>query len=122
MAQNQFNQNLSNMLSANNQLLNAGQFGAGLIDAGQNFAGNNFNLGQAAGGVFQNQNQNELNAARDQFNETWQNPLSALQALSGIQANTQAKTAAGVTQQPSIASQIGGGIMAAGSLGWKPFK
>lgn len=120
MAQNQYNQNLSNMLDANSQLLNAGQFGAGLIDAGQQFAGNNFNLGQAAGGVFQNQNQNQLNAAKDQFNETWQNPLSAIQALSGIQANTTAKTAAGVATQPSLASQVAGLGMGAAQA-WKAF-
>lgn len=106
MAQNQYNQNLSNMLSANSGLMNAGNYGAGLINAGQGFAGNTFNLGQSAGGVFQNQNQNVLNADMARFNETYQNPLSALQALSGIGANTQARTSAGVTTNPSIMSQI----------------
>lgn len=121
MAQGQFNQNLTNMLNANNQLLNAGQFGAGLVGAGQDFANNAFTQGQAAGGVFQTQDQNQLNANMAQFNESIQNPLSVLQALSGIQANTQAKTAAGVATQPSIASQLGGALMAAGSLGFQPF-
>lgn len=121
MAQNQFNQNLANMMNANSGLLNAGQFGLGAINAGQTYAGNNFGLGQAAGGVFQNQNQNQLNADMAQFNESIQNPLAVYQALSGAAGNTQAKTTAGVSTQPSIASQIGGGLMAAGSLGFKPF-
>lgn len=121
MAQNQFNQNLQNMMGANSNLLNAGQFGAGLINSGQNFAGNNFNQGLAAGGVFQNQNQNVLNGNMAQFNESIQNPLAVYGALSGAAGNTQAKTTAGVSTQPSIASQIGGAIGAAGTMGWKPF-
>lgn len=121
MAQNQFNQNLANMMNANQGLMQAGQFGAGLIGTGQDFATNNFKQGMGAGGVFQGQQQDELNAAKDQFNESIQNPLAVLQGLSGIAANTQAKTVAGVATQPSIASQIGGAMMAAGSLGWKPF-
>ena len=122
MAQGQYNQNLSNMMGANAGLMNAGQYGAGLIGAGQQFAGNNFNQGQAAGGVFQNQDQNVIGGNMANFNESWQNPLSVYQALSGAAGNTQAKTAAGVSTQPSIASQIGGGLMAAGSMGWAPFK
>lgn len=122
MAQNQFNQNLTNMMNANQGLLGAGQFGAGLLGAGQDFSTNAFAQGQNAGGLFQNQEQNVIQGNMNQFNESIQNPLSVLQALSGIAGNTQAKTAAGVSTQPSIASQIGGGLMAAGSMGWKPFK
>jgi hypothetical protein len=107
MAQNQYNQNLGNMLNANNQLLNAGQFGAGLVGAGQQFAGNAFNQGQNAGGMYQNQQQNILQGNMDQFNETWKNPLSVLQALSGIAANTQTKTSAGTHTEASDASKLG---------------
>lgn len=107
MAQNQFNNNLSNMMNANSNLMNAGTFGAGLINAGQNFAGNNFNQGMSAGGVFQNQNQNIIQGNMDQFNESIRNPLSVYGALSGAAGNTQAKTSAGVVTQPSIASQVG---------------
>jgi hypothetical protein len=121
MAQNQYNQNLTNMMNANQGLLGAGQFGAGLVGAGQGFATNAFTQGQNAGGLFQNQDQNVIQGNMNQFNESIQNPLSVLQALSGIAGNTQAKTAAGVSTQPSIASQIGGGLMAAGSMGFKPF-
>lgn len=122
MAQNQFNNNLTNMMNANNGLMNAGTFGAGLINSGQEFAGNNFNQGMSAGGVFQNQNQNVIQGNMNQFNESIQNPLAVYGALSGNAAgSTQVKTSAGINQQPSIASQIGGGLMAAGSMGWKPF-
>ncbi len=121
MAQNQFNQNLSNMMNANNGLMNAGTFGAGLINSGQQFAGNNFNQGMSAGGVYQNQNQNIIQGNMDQFNESIRNPLSVYAALSGAAGDTRARTTAGVVNQPSIASQIGGGLMAAGTMGWKPF-
>ena len=107
MAQNQYNQNLQNMLGANDQLLNAGQFGAGLVGAGQGFATNAFTQGQNAGGIFQNQDQNVIQGNMDQFNESIQNPLSVLQALSGIAGNTQAKTAAGIRNDPSVISQVG---------------
>lgn len=115
MAQNQYNQNLNNMLNANAGLLNAGTYGSSLVNGGQAYANNNFNLGNAAGGVFQNQNQNELNANKAVFDESMANRLAALQALSGIAANTQAKTSAGVATQPSLFSQIFGGLQAAGS-------
>lgn len=121
MAQNQYNQNLMNSLNANNQLLNAGNFGSSLLGMGQQYAGNQFNLGQAAGSLFQNQNQNELNANKAVFDEALANKLAALQGLSGIAANTTAKTTAGVATNPSIMSQIGGAAAAAGSTGWKPF-
>lgn len=106
MAQNQYNQNLTNMMGANSGLMNAGTFGAGMINSGQQFAGNNFNQGQSAGGVFQNQNQNILNGNMNQFNEGIQNPLSVYSALSGAAGNSQAKTSAGVVTQPSIMSQV----------------
>lgn len=107
MAQNQYNQNLTNMLNANSGMLQAGQYGAGLMGLGQQFAGTAFDQGQAAGSLYQNQNQNVLQGNMNQFNESIANPLSVYQALSGAAANTQAKTAAGVVTQPSIMSQVG---------------
>lgn len=112
MAQNQYNQNLSNMLSANNGLLNAGNYGMNLMNAGQQYAGNAFNQGNTAGTLFQAQNQNELDANKAVFDESMANRLAALQALSGIAGNTQAKTSAGVVQQPSIISQLAGAAAA----------
>lgn len=115
MAQNQYNQNLQNMLAANTQLLGGAQQGASNLMNGQNYAGNNFNLGQSAGSLFQNQNQNVLNANKAQFDEGMANQLAALQGLAGIGSATKAQTTAGVVQNPSIASQIGAAAMAAAS-------
>lgn len=118
MAQNQFNQNLTNMMSANQGLQQAGGFGADLINAGQGVAGTNFSQGLAAGGLYQSQNQAELDASKAYFDESIANPLSVYQALSGAAGNTQAKTAAGVSTQPSIASQLAAlGQAAAGGYG-----
>ena len=120
-AQSQFNQNLQNSLQANQGLLSAYQTGgqAGLQGLGAN--GDLFNQMQAAGGVYQGYDQNLLNANKSYFDESLANRAGALTNLSGIAKNTEAKTSAGVATQPSIASQIGGGLMAAGSMGFKPF-
>jgi hypothetical protein len=58
MAQNQYNQNLANSLNANNQLLSA--YSGGLAGAGtsQNLAAGNFDAMNAAGGLYQTQDQN----------------------------------------------------------------
>lgn len=120
MAQNQYNQNLQNMMSANQGLMQAGQFGAEMLGAGQNYAGNAFNLGNTAGGLFQAQNQAQLDAQKARFDESIANPLSVYQALSQNAANaTGVKTAAGVNTQPSIASQVGGFIGAISPFGSK---
>lgn len=111
MAQNQWNQNLSNQLNANNQLLNAGNLGSALLNAGQGYATNNFNEGQSAGGVFQNQQQNQLNANQDYFNQSLQNRIAALQALNGTVSGGQGwaggPTTSTTTKTPSTAAQIG---------------
>ena len=111
MAQNQYNNNLSNMMSANNQLYNAGNMGSSLLNAGQNYATNNFNQGQQAGGMFQQQNQNRLNANQDFFNQSLQNRLAVLQALNGTYNGGQGwsggPTSSTTTKNPSMASQIG---------------
>ena len=106
MSQNQYNQNLSNMMQANQGLLGAGQFGSGLMGMGQDYAGNAFNQGQSAGGVDYGYQQRLLDSQQSQFNESIQNPLSVYSALSGAAGNTQAKTAAGINTSPSIASQL----------------
>jgi hypothetical protein len=120
MAQNQYNQNLSNMLQANQGLMQAGQFGMDALGGAQNFANTGFNQGQAAGGVFQGQNQAELDASRSQFDEGLQNRLAV---LANLQGNTQSgqgfKSVAGVTPgatSPSAASQIGTLAMAGAKL------
>lgn len=123
MAQNQFNQNLQNSLNANNQLYNAANLGTNLTNAGQQFATNNFNQGQLAGNMFQQQNQNELNADMAQFNESRNNVLNALSVLSGV-ANAGQGWSGGPTtsttnstSSPSLGSIIGAGLSAFGGFG-----
>ena len=48
----QFNQNINNALSTNNQLLQAGNFGINAMGGSQDFGLNAFKGGQLAGGVF----------------------------------------------------------------------
>lgn len=112
-SQNQFNQNLTNSLAANQQLSNA--YGAGLngMIQGQQMLGNAFDQGNAAGGVFQNQQQNQLNSAMQTFNEGRDIPLDLLGRYMGlVQGNYGGTT---TTQLPSY----GGGWQGAltGALG-----
>lgn len=107
MAQNQWNQNFANQLNANGQLMNAYQTGLGGLQTGQDLASGYFGQSQAAGGLYQGQNQAELDANKSYFDEAMANRMGALQGLSGIAANTQAKTSAGTYQGPSTAAQVG---------------
>lgn len=115
MAQNQYNQNLENSLKTNSQLLNAGNYGINAINAGQQFATNNFNQGQNAGAVYQNQNQNQLNANMAQFNEANQNPLKYIQQYMSSVGGNYGGSATGSSTTP----ESGGGFMGAvtGALG-----
>jgi hypothetical protein len=112
MSQNQYNQNLSNMLQANQGLMQAGQFGMDALGNAQNLATTGFGQSQAAGGLFQAQNQAELDAQRSQFDEGLANRLAVLAQLTGTaQAGQGFKSVAGVTPgatTPSIASQLAG--------------
>lgn len=113
MAQSQFNQNLQNSLAANNQLYNAANLGNNLINSGQQFASNNFNQGQLAGNMFQQQNQNQLNANKAQFDEAQANTLRALAGMSGVAGAGQGwsggptSSTSESTSTPSIASVAG---------------
>lgn len=112
-AQNQFNQNLTNSLAANQQLSNA--YGAGLNGQiqGQQMVGNAFDQGTGAGNVFQGQNQAELNADMQKFAEQRDIPLDLLGRYMGlVQGNYGGTT---TTQMPSY----GGGWQGAltGALG-----
>ena len=108
----QYNQNLQNMLQANQGLMQAGQFGLDTLGNAQNLATTGFGQSQAAGSLFQGQNQAELDAQRAQFDEGLANRLAV---LANLQGNTQSaqgfKSVAGVTPgatTPSIASQLAG--------------
>lgn len=114
----QYNTNLSNALNTNNQLLNAGNFGINAMSNGQNFGLNAFTGGQQAGGVFNVQDQNVLDANKAQFDETQANLLNALKSIAGISgvgatfdggANSQSGTS---SYRPSTASTIGSFVKA----------
>jgi hypothetical protein len=108
----QYNQDLANMLQANQGLMQAGQFGLDTLGNAQNLATAGFGQSQAAGGLFQGQNQAELDAQRAMFDEGLANRLAVLSQLSGnAQAGQGFKSVAGVTPgatTPSIASQLAG--------------
>lgn len=106
-SQNQYNQNLQNQLQANNGLLQSYQTGGQAGLNGINANGDLFNQMQAAGGVYQNQDQNILSGNKAYFDESLANRSGALNNLSGIASNTQAKTSAGVNTTPSVFSQVG---------------
>jgi hypothetical protein len=127
MAQNQFNQNLQNMMASNQDLMRAGQFGMDALAGTQNMANVGFGQGQMAGGLFQNQNQAELDANKAVFDESLANRLATLGPLFGAsQAGQGFRSVAGVTQQPSIVSQIGGLMQGAGAMakgfGWSDIR
>jgi hypothetical protein len=106
-AQNQYNQNLQNQLSAN-QGVQSG-FGAGLssVGAGQQLGTGGFNLGQTAGGMQQGQNQAVINADMQKFAETNNIPLDIMakymQTIGGNYGSSQTQTA----------PETGGGFMGA---------
>lgn len=123
MGQSQFNQNLQNMMSSNQDLMRAGQFGMDALSGTQNIANAGFGQGQLAGDVFRGFDQANLDANKAVFDESLANRLAALAPLfSATQSGQGFKSVAGVTQQPSIASQIGGIMQGAGSMakgfGW----
>lgn len=112
----QYNQNLSNALNTNNQLMNAGNFGLNALNNGQDFGLNAFKGGQAAGGLFQIQDQAELDANKGQFDESQANLLNALKSIAGIAGvggtfNGGANSSSGVaTSRPSTAASLGSAL------------
>lgn len=109
----QYNQNLTNALNTNNQLLNAGNFGINAMTNGQDFGLKAFTGGQQAGGVFNVQDQNVLDANKAQFDESQANLLNALKTIAGISgvgatfdggANSSSGTS---SYRPSTASTVG---------------
>lgn len=113
--QNQFNQNLTNMLNANSGLLNSFNTGMTGFNNGQNLAAGNFDALNAAGGLYQNQGQNQINADMAQFNETNANPLSYIQQYMQSVGGNYGGTSTGSSTAPSTGGGFGG--MVAGALG-----
>lgn len=78
MAQGQYNQNLSNSLNANSQLLQAYQAGGNGVLQGQQAAGNTMDQLLAGGGLFQTQNQAGITAGQQAFQEKQNGALDLL--------------------------------------------
>lgn len=117
MSQNQYNQNLTNSLNANNQLSGAFSSGfRGLTDT-QNLAGSLTNMGTSAGGLMQGQEQKQLDAQMAQFAEQRGVPLDILKQYMGIVGGNYGQTATSTT--PSTGGGLMGGIQGAigGALG-----
>jgi hypothetical protein len=109
MGQNQYNQNLQNMMNSNQGLMQASQLGLQGLTGAQNIAQTGFNQGQAAGGLYQLQNQAQLDANKGYFDESLANQLALLANLQGTtQAGQGFKSAAGINTQPSVVSQVAG--------------
>ena len=117
MAQDQFNNNLRNMMASNQELMRAGQFGMDTLGGAQNLANVGFGQGNLAGELFRNFDQASLDANKAFFDESLANRLAVLAPLFGAsQAGQGFRTVAGVTQQPSMAAQIGGLMQGAGAM------
>lgn len=113
LSQNQYNQNLANSLNANTQLSNAYTGGfRGLTDT-QNLAGSLTNMGTAAGGIMQGQDQKQLDAEMAKFAEERGVPLDILKQYMGIVGGNYGGT------QSTTAPTSGGGVMGAlqGAIG-----
>ena len=128
---NQYNQNLQNSLAANSQLYNAYGTGTQNLATGMNLVNNAFNMGTAAGDIYQTQQQKELDAEKAKFDETNQNPLNYLSQYMGLIGGNYGGTSTGTSTAPSYGGGIGGaltgalggasaGLGMAGKLGYLP--
>lgn len=122
-SQNQYNQNLTNQLAANQGLLQSYQTGGNSGILGQQAAGNVFDQSQAAGGLYQGQNQAELGAAQQQFAEQQNGQLDLtnkyMQAVGGSYGGTSSTTAptTGGGLGGFLTGALGGGLSAFGIAG-----
>ncbi|MBN3791864.1 hypothetical protein [Burkholderia sp. Ac-20353] len=78
MAQNQYNANQNRALGANQQVGNAFQLGNSALLNGQQANGNNFDQLNAAGSLYQNQQQNVDTANQQQFYDQENVPLNLI--------------------------------------------
>lgn len=120
---NQYNQNLSNLLSTNNQLYNSGTLGSSLLNNGISNVYTNANNATAAGAGFQNQNQNQLNADQQAFNEQKNGQLDLLQKYMGLVNGNYGSQSTSTSTTPGVGFLQGalggamGGIGLANSFG-----
>lgn len=112
---NQYNQNLSNSLLSNQALLDSYKNGQNGLTNSADLASKYFTQGNTAGGLFQTQDQNVLNANMAQFNEANQNPLNFINAYMKAVGGQYGGTSTGSTTAPKSGGGIMGGIT--GGLG-----
>jgi hypothetical protein len=113
MAQGQYNTGMSQMLGANGQLLQGGQFGA---DATSNGVSMGYGAGDAmarAGAGFQSQAQNEINGNRQQFQDQQNQPLDLIskymQMINGnYGSSSNSSTSGGSKMMGALAGGLGG--------------
>lgn len=112
---NQYNQNLNNSILANQQLLESYRNGQNGLTNAQQLANGYFNQANTAGGLYQTQEQKNLDAAMAQFNETNKNPLNFIQQYMQTVGGNYGGTSTGTSTAP----KTGGGFMGAltGALG-----
>lgn len=115
----QYNQNLSNMLSTNNQLYNSGQAGSSLLNNGLSNVFSGLNNAAAAGQGFQTQDQNMLDANRQQFSEQQNNQLDLLSKYMGLVNGNYGSQSTSTSTTPGAPGGIQGALGGAlGGLGF----
>jgi len=128
MAQGQYNQNFSNALNANQQLSGQTALGLNAMNGSQTAAGNNFDQMNAAGGLYQTQNQNELNAAQQQWADQNNVPMDLIGKYMSVINGSWGGQPVGVpnnTVSNGIQGALGGAALGTGlsqklggSFGW----
>ena len=112
----QYNTNFNNALNSNNQLAGAYNSGMNGMLNGANLGTNLFNMGQNAGGMYQQQNQNQLNANMNKFNETNNNGLDLLNKYMALVRGNYGGTTNTTGNVSGTASQSPSGAQIAGSI------
>lgn len=116
---NQYNQNLSNLLSTNNQLYNSGQAGSSLLNNGLSNVFSGLNNATAAGQGFQTQDQNVLDANRQAFSEQQNNQLDLLSKYMGLVNGNYGSQSTSTSTTPGAPGGIQGALGGAlGGLGF----
>ncbi|HEP6278460.1 TPA: hypothetical protein VDA67_001896 [Burkholderia vietnamiensis] len=120
-AQNQFNANQQHALDANQQLGSAFQMGSSALLNGQQANGNNFDQLNAAGGLFQNQQQSQDQAAYQKFQEDQTTPLNLIgqymNVINGKWGGPAVSSVGPSVAGGAIQGALGGGMMGAGLAG-----
>lgn len=120
-AQNQYNANQQHALDANQQVGSAFQMGNQALLNGQQANGNNFDQLNAAGGMFQNQQQNQDQAAYQKFQEDQTTPLNLIgqymNVINGKWGGPAVSSVGPSVIGGALQGAIGGGMMGAGAFG-----